>query len=391
MTDTATKLKDISIVVSTHIYATGAATDLKDFLVNSKAKKFLYIYNPLFYDPNIPGSGYELYDKGKLVKKVTTNHIKLPLFISFIIHSIYTIYWSFTASNTRWDIFIGSNNLNAFLGLVLKNVKKVKKSIYYVIDYNPYKYTNFFANWFYHFIEIYSTKYSDVTWNLSSNMIKARKTYKNFTGGNQIVVPIGIWYDRFLELRKIKKDYNKIAYMGHVIKRNGIQHFLNAIPLILKKIPKLEFIIIGGGDYMNELKQLCKKLKIQNVNFSGFVSDHRNIEKMLAECVLAVALYDKNVELNKPNLTNFADPAKLKSYLASGLPIIMTNVPHIANDLESKECGIIVGYNKEEIAEKTIALLSNKKLLNKMIENANKYASKYDWNTIFTAAFKEVI
>ena len=83
------------------------------------------------------------------------------------------------------------------------------------------------------------------------------------------------------------------------------------------------------------------------------------------------------------SFTYFADPAKLKLYMACGLPVFITDVAYNAKDIEKEGCGIIVSNDFEVISQNVISLLSDSDRLSNMRDNAIRYASKYNWLAIF--------
>jgi len=52
--------------------------------------------------------------------------------------------------------------------------------------------------------------------------------------------------------------------------------------------------------------------------------------QLLSSASIGLATYLESEE----SFTQFADPGKLKNYLAAGLPIVMTRVPYNADSLE---------------------------------------------------------
>jgi len=378
-----------SIIISTHVYSWGPAQDLRDYLVKNKIKKVIFIGHPLFFDPKLQGSGYELYGDGKKIQQYYGKIKKSPLLISLLHDLFFTIFWTLRFGK-KWDVFFGSDNLNAMAGVILKKCGFVKTVIYYVIDYNPQRFENKILNYAYHWIDRFCVKYSDETWNVSPRMSMARKKYFNFTAPNQKTVPIGMWFKRIKRLNFSDIEKQTLVYLGHVIKKQGIQHIIGAIPLIVKKIPNFKFVIIGDGDYLYTLKKQTEKLRVTKyVLFLGYIKDNTEVENLLAKCVLAVAPYEREIE-GLISYTYFADPGKIKLYLAAGLPVIMTDVPYNAKDLVKNQCAKIVELNNKDITKVILDLMTNDKRLNEYRINAVKYASKFDWDLIFETNLKRV-
>lgn len=385
------ELKDKKIVIATHVYTTGPSQDMRDYLVDKDINKVMFIGHPLFFDKKLNGSGYEFYEKGELIKERYTAIKKRPALWNYVKDVFLTVLWV-ARSNEDWDLFVGSDNLNAFAGVILKKLRKVKKVVYYVIDYDPERFSNKVMNRIYHFIDQLCVLRADETWNLSPRMAWGREEYFGFHGGTQITVPIGIWFSRIKRAELGAIDRFRLAFMGHILEKQGVQYVLEAVPLIKKEIPQFTFLVIGGGDHLDALKKKAGNMGLDGeVIFTGYVKRHEDIEKMLGECAAAVAFYQKTDSSGKLNFSYFADPGKLKSYLACGLPVIISDVPHNAREIEDRRCGFITGYDKEEIARVVINLMKDADTLEKYRQNAIEYAKEFDWERIFQRNLSRVL
>lgn len=371
------------IIIATHVLVTGPAQDLRDYFIKKGIKKLLFIGHPLLYEQRLNGSGYEVYTGSTKIKSNYKKIKKIPNIIAYLISYFSNIFWAITESFT-WDLYIGYNNLNALSGIFLKRFGFVKKTIYYVIDYNPKRFDNAVMNTMYHFIDQICVRYCDETWNLSETMSEARKNYYGFINKKQKEVKMGVWIDRIKVLDFDKIDKETLVFVGHILEKQGLHHVLNAIPLITQKIDKFNFLVIGGGDYLETLKQQAKKMHIENcVKFTGYIKEHEDIENILLQCGVAIALYERYVN-KELSFTYFTDPGKIKLYLACGLPVILTDVPQNAYELEEKMCAIVIhDTNPVEIANAIFSLMKDTTKLKTYRGNAIAYARQFDWNIIF--------
>lgn len=376
-------LENKKIVIATHVYTTGPAQDLREYLLMSKIRKLLFIGHPLFYNKKLKSSGYETYEKGMLKKENYGKIRKIPEPVAYLKDILLNTFWVLKTSE-KWDLFVGSDNLNAFSGIILKKLGKVEKVIYYVIDYNPKRFGNRLLNGIYHWVDQFCVRHADETWNLSPRMVEARKEYFGFSGGNQKTVPIGIWFQSFPRLDFSQIEKHTLVFMGHVLEKQGVQYVIDAIPAIIKEVPDFKFLVIGGGEYLEKLKEQAKKLKVEKfVEFTGYVEKHGDVEKMLSKCACAIAMYEKYDQNGNLSFTYFADPGKIRAYLAGGLPILLSDVSYNAKEIEEKHCGFVINQDKEEIAKKVIMLMKDKKTLQEYRENAINYAKNFSWEIIF--------
>ncbi len=384
-------MDDISskkIIIATHVYATGPAFDLRDYLVSLKLEKLLFIGHPLFYDKKLKGSGYELYKQGEQVQEKYGEISQIPSIISYFKDVFLDLYYVLRIGD-KWDLYVGNDPLNALAGIVLKKLGRVRCVSYYVIDYNPRRFANKLLNSCYHWLDQFCVTHSDITWNLSPRMAEGRKHYFNFDKGNQVTVPIGAWYDRIE--RADSSDVNKrtLAFMGHVIEKQGVQHVMQAVPEVIKTVPDFKFLVIGGGDYLDSLKLMAKDLHIEKfVQFTGFVRDHHEVESMLSRCGVAIATYEKYVD-GELSFTYFADPGKIKNYLAAGLPVLLSDVSYNAREIETRECGRVIDTDPRVIAEAIITIMQDELNLIRYRNNAIEYAKQFNWPVIFDRALSQ--
>jgi glycosyltransferase involved in cell wall biosynthesis len=223
-------------------------------------------------------------------------------------------------------------------------------------------------------------------------MEEGRKEYFNLTGGHQKSVPVGIWLDRIKVPKFEEIEKHALVFMGHVTQKQGVQNVLEAIPKIIKKIPDFKFLVIGGGPYLCKLKEQVEQLEIQKyVTFTGYIEKHEDLEKMVSKCTLAIALYNKCEENGVISFTHFADPAKLKTYLACGLPVLVTDVPYNAKEIVGRGCGEVITADPESVTVAVLKLMENENKLKEYRNNALEYSKQFHWNMIFGTALEEVL
>lgn len=386
-------LKNSGIIVATHFFATGPAQNLEEYLVNQKIKKLLTISHPLLYEEKDMFSEYRIYETGVLISEKQTPR-KKKYFVSLnYFYDILATIFKILVVKEKWDLFVGSGNLNAFCGILLKTLRKVEKVVYYSIDFVPHRFNNLILNAIYRFVEKFCTKYSDEIWNLSPRMAEGREKYLGLLetkyGFKQKLVPEGVWFDRIKRHSPKNIKRHNLVYIGHLVPRMGVQKVIEAIPEIVKKISDFKFIIIGKGDYKDTLIKLAEDLKVSKyIEFAGFIKDHINAENLISNCAVGAAVYDLN---DKKSFSYYADPGKIKIYLAAGLPVIMTNLFYNAKEIESEKAGIIVDYDKKSIAEAIIALMQNEEKWLECRQAAIKYMKKLDWNNIFTITLNKTL
>lgn len=379
-------LESKKIVIVTHrsIMPCIPGDDLKKFSLNNGCSKLLYIKHPLLLlreSYNLSSKGH-FFESGKLSKSFSAYHFRMPEPVLYLKDFIYTIFWVLSTQQ-EYDLYFGMNNLNAFAGLVLKRLGRIKKVVYYTIDLYPRRFNNKLTNWVYHNLDKYCVRFCDETWNVSPFLVKYREQRgtRGHEYSRQFTVPIGIWLDKKkrIPLNKIKKT--KVVYIGHLVPFRGMDLAIRALPLIARRVPNVKLEIVGGGEQLEYLKQLSRRLRVQShVKFYGFVASEKKAMRIISDAAVALAPYNT---INSSIVRN-ADPAKIKDYLALGLPVVMTNAPMSAQEIKKAKCGIVVDYTPESLAEAVVELLSNQKMWQIYRENALEYIQQFDWNNLFS-------
>ena len=374
-----------TFIIVTHQMVYGSPQALRDYLNNKKVKQLLFI--GLSFLTQNTSSRY-LYKSGKEISKKIIDRGKNIGVKDHIVDFFQVLSWALKEKD-KFDTFIGVDNLNCLAGLFLKKIGKVKKVVYYSIDFVPIRFHNLLLNYIFHKIEIICVKYADEVWDLSPRIAEGRRVFLGISSykNKQKIVSVGIWNDKIRKLpfNKIKKY--QLLFVGHLLEKQGVQLVLDSTPKILKDIPNFRFLIIGGGEYKYDLEKKVKELHIEDhVEFRGWVDNRDVLDNILSESACAVATY-KPEKQKLYNFTYYTDPTKLKDYLGAGLPIILTDVPHNARDIENKRCGIIVSYKKEEIAKAIVTIIKNEHMLKEYRKNALTFAKQFDWEEIFDKAF----
>jgi glycosyltransferase involved in cell wall biosynthesis len=381
MSDIDDFLSKSSIIIVSHVANTGHSQELENFLIN-KARILVFIGHPFFYAKSTK-SFVKVYKKGKIIKKIIVPAFKGPELLFYLKDFLLTFYF-IARLRRKFDIYIGADPLNAFVGVILKKLDIVKVVIFYTIDYVPIRFENKLLNWIYHLVDKICVYNSDYTWNLTSAMAEARaKKGIKKEKTKQIVVPTCTHFNRIDHPPIDAINRTSIAFLSHLREGQGIELILDSMPEIVKYVPSVKLIVIGTGPLEKYFKEEAGKKGLKShIEFLGYIADHKKIEKIISKCAIGVAPYVPNPD----SFTWFADPGKPKVYLGCGLPVVITKVPHIAFEIEENKAGIAINYDKEELINAVLKLLMDDKIYMKYRRDAIRFASRYPWDKIFEEA-----
>lgn len=179
-----------------------------------------------------------------------------------------------------------------------------------------------------------------------------------------------------------KKDDKIIISVSRLEKWKGIDKTINSLPAIIKKIPKIIYLIIGWGSEKENLEKIVKNLKLENhVRFIGMVQ-HDKLKDYYNICDIFVSMYD---------ISNVGNP--LFEAMAQGKCIVALDVGDTDKFIEDDKNGILIKKEKiKELSEKIIDLINNDEKRKMLSENVRKFAKKtlWDWDSRMDAEVKEV-
>jgi len=182
----------------------------------------------------------------------------------------------------------------------------------------------------------------------------------------------------------------KILFAGNIGQAQGLEVILKAAHLLRDNIQKPQFLILGQGLELNNIKRKAEELNLNNVHFLHAVS----MDKVGAFLDAADALL---IHLKHDPLFKITIPGKTQAYMAAGKPIIMGVSGDASNLVSKADCGVCIEpENSAALAEATISLmLLPPNDIKRLGENAEKFYNenlsvKIGVNT-FVKIFNEVI
>lgn len=278
----------------------------------------------------------------------------------------------------RVDEYIGVDSLNAVAGLALRRVGLARRAVFWTIDYAPRRFGNALLDRLYLRLDRLCTTRCSETWNLSPRMEEGRRELG--VEGRQRVVPMGA------DARPPRPPVHahRLVHMGSLLEKQGVQAAIRALPLVRSEVPDASLLVVGGGPYRAALEVLAGELGLADaVSFTGYVADHAEVEELIAESAVGIATYDPALA----DFTYYADPGKIKTYLACGVPVVATAVPWSAEWLAAAGAGVVVDYRPEDVARGVLALLGD----GAARDAAARLGRDCDWQRIFDGAFGKVI
>ena len=347
--------------------------DLSRYLLEHGAKKIILFRHPFEEDKRM---GFHLKEIITANTKTSTLY-KRPIWEP----------WSYPlnlsiplGAKDQISCWFGFNNLSSLRG-TLYGTKRIRQICSWYIDYVPDRFgRNTLPTFLYNRLDKHLDKKINLRVELTQSTADLRTQKSGLREAAVAIAPIGQWIEREPLGNQERYCNQDIVYLGGLNERLGGEILID----YLEACRDLGWVgnayLIGSGTLLEPIrKQIDYRNLRSRVNALGYVEDRTRVEKILQKCAIAVAPY-------KPSEDNFSattDSAKLKSYAAAGLPIVMTGVPVNSGELLNSKVALVCAYDVHELAKNTMKILNSPETWDQMNGAAIQYIEKYDWNLIF--------
>jgi len=275
------------------------------------------------------------------------------------------------------DVWFGFNPLACARGLAARRLGRAQRVVLWSVDFVPDRFgRGTLLTKLYDRLDRLGCLHADARVELTEAARDARDGRHGLAPQTSAhVVPMGAWLERAPTTPEDGYRTRRVVFLGHLVERQGVDVLLEA----LAQLQDVEADIIGGGPLEQELRRRATELSLgERVRFHGFVHDHREVERLLADAAIAVAPYRATDE----TFTRYADPGKLKAYLAAGLPVVLAPVPPNAETL-AREAGVeLVPPEAGAVAAAIAGGLADGDRWRARRDDARAYVRRFDWEIL---------
>ncbi|HEX4836929.1 MAG TPA: glycosyltransferase family 4 protein, partial [Solirubrobacteraceae bacterium] len=190
------------------------------------------------------------------------------------------------------------------------------------------------------------------------------------------VIPNGIDVDVYkpghAPIRHLRDDNVNILFVGRLEKRKGLGDLLRAYRSMNARLPHTRLIIVGDGPLRGKLESYISRHHLPNVILAGFVPDTvkpRYYASADIFCAPATGAESFGIVLLEA--------------LASGLPVVATEVPGYMSVLEPGRDSVTVPAKSwRELAASLVVLARDPDLRRRLGEYALEKARRYSWPAV---------
>lgn len=201
---------------------------------------------------------------------------------------------------------------------------------------------------------------------------------------NLLVAPNGVDLEAFsfkkdvFSLREeldLPRNFKIAMYVGHLYVWKGIDVILKAAQN-LKDRSDIKFVLVGGTlDDIKNYRQIIENRRISNVLFLGYQKKDRIPFYLKAADVLLLP----NIPSSKES-ESYTSPIKMFEYMASGVPIIASDLPSIREALDNETAYLFKAGDSLELSSAIEKAFSDKTGSRQRAENAKEKSKKFSWS-----------
>jgi phosphatidylinositol alpha-mannosyltransferase len=203
----------------------------------------------------------------------------------------------------------------------------------------------------------------------------ARSTLVQHVGGEPVVIPNGVYVDRYSRAT-VRQEWRGggpvLAFVGRIDEpRKGLAVLLQALPGLHDRHPDLRLLVVGGGDVDGVRRRILRPLR-ERVVFLGPVSDDDKAS-VLRTADLYVA----------PNTGGESFGIVLIEAMAAGTAVLASDIPAFRRVLGEGVYGTTFeNGHPADLEEKAARLLSGRGDRDALCEAAARVVRRYDWSSV---------
>ena len=164
------------------------------------------------------------------------------------------------------------------------------------------------------------------------------------------------------------------GYTGHLYAGRGIEVIL----ALAHRLPQVHFLLVGGREADID-RVRAKADGLDNVTLAGFVPN-ATLSMYQAACNILLMPYDESIAASSGgDIARYLSPMKLFEYLASGRPILSSNLPVLKEVLDDETAVLLPPRDVGAWAAALEGLAGDPARRTRLGEAARSMAAGYSW------------
>ncbi|MBI3008110.1 MAG: hypothetical protein HYY56_01100 [Candidatus Omnitrophica bacterium] len=308
----------------------GPPDNVRDYLRNYYKGNVLYLQHSLYKGD---GSILNLYKNGttEIICRYDF-HKNLPNVLRYVIDLFFSI--KLFLNSGKIPVIIAVDPLNFLYAFLLKKTGRVKKIVFYTLDYGYKRFDNSVLNRVYHSLDRFAARRSDESWSSCKGIVDVRRK-QGIEESRNIYIP------------------NSPIFHGVAVKS-------------MNEINRLSLVCVFSNYLQVDFKIIFDAMEVLDVH------SHTEALDEVSRCAIGLECNTQTLAWNE-----FREPIKIREYIAFGLPVISKPGHGLVDEIANEGIGSII-HNKDEFVQAARTFFSDADYYSRVRERVLELGKKYD-------------
>lgn len=257
----------------------------------------------------------------------------------------------------RYDLLISAGLNLGLLGILLRRLNMVRRVAFVVMDYWPQKYESAVWNWIYRKVYGWCSTRVDFVVDVAPTIEAARVRDGIRVHPSKVITiphPIDPSAIGFLPQNQLEAD--TLVWSGALTPECGFELVIDAVELVAKTRSGVTVNVTSYAPFPDHLwRKIGEKGLEKHFKLLGYIKDEAEFSNTVRRFRAGLAPYAPRPLTVK----RFAGVARPWTYMANGVPPIMTRIPPDAGEIEQCGAGMVIDYDRHQLASAILALLTD--------------------------------
>jgi glycosyltransferase involved in cell wall biosynthesis len=264
------------------------------------------------------------------------------------------------ATRRRYDLLVTAGlNLGLF-GIFLRWIGLVRRVTFVVMDYWPRKYSSPLWSGIYRRIYGWCSTHADVVVDVAPTIEAARvRDGIRVQPERRLTIPHVIDPAAVGWLPREQLESNSLIWTGAVTPECGFALVIDAVERLVRHMSAITVYVTSYAPFPDHLWRRIQERGLEgHFRLLGYIKDESDFSRTVRRFRVGLAPYLPQIDTVK----RFAGVARPWTYIANGVPPVMTRVPFDAEEIERSGAGIIIDYQAEALVDAIRRLLTDDEL-----------------------------
>lgn len=190
-----------------------------------------------------------------------------------------------------------------------------------------------------------------------------------------------VLFDRY----RLDRDKFYVTYNGNIGLSQNMDMLLEVAKDFQTEFPDINFVFVGNGAYLDEVKRMVAENKLKNVHLLPF--------QPYEEISFVFSLGDASLVISKPGTGNGCVPSKTWSIMSAARPVLANFDENELKDIIiNNNCGIFTkAGDKEAFKQSILTLYNNRDMAVEMGRNGRQFVMENLTREVGTQKYVDVI